>query len=178
VSVWSESGVLEGNSRRGTRPSLYELLQVSPAATPDVIQAAYRALARRHHPDVNPDPAAGPTMRRLNLAYQVLADPLRRARYDAVLRRRSIRRVASTTSTVPHRGAPPLRRVMLAPPGRQSSATAVSGPIARIVLLVVLFSLLAILVVATLLVVDAALDATSPYAITSSSSAQPFLNRG
>jgi hypothetical protein len=167
--------VLEGNLRRGARPSLYELLQVSPAATPEVIQAAYRALARRYHPDVNPDPAAGQTMQRLNLARQVLADPLRRARYDAVLRRRSIRRAASTPAVLRH-GVPPIRRVMLAPATRQSSATVASGPIARIVLFVVLFSLLAILVVVTVWVVDAALDGNSPYAVSSSSTTQLLLN--
>src|SRR5206468_204593 len=47
------------------------------------IQAAYRALARTHHPDTNPDPSAADRMRQLNAAYAVLSDPRRRAVYDA-----------------------------------------------------------------------------------------------
>lgn len=61
---------------------LYEILQVSPRATLVVIQAAYRVLARNHHPDVNAGPSSTGSMRRLNAAYAVLADPTRRAQYD------------------------------------------------------------------------------------------------
>jgi hypothetical protein len=64
-------------------PSLYEVLQVSPRADPEVVHAAYRVLARIHHPDLNPAPDAARFMRRLNAAYEVLRDPERRARYDA-----------------------------------------------------------------------------------------------
>ena len=64
------------------RVNLYEVLQVSSTATPDVLQAAYRALARAYHPDVNPSPEAARKMRQLNAAYQILSDPRRRARYD------------------------------------------------------------------------------------------------
>jgi hypothetical protein len=61
---------------------LYEILQVSPRATLAVIQAAYRVLARNYHPDVNAGPSSTGSMRRLNAAYTVLADPTRRAQYD------------------------------------------------------------------------------------------------
>src|SRR5581483_10863920 len=67
------------------RGTLYDVLQVSPWCEPDVIQAAYRALARTRHPDVNRAPDAEEQMRRLNAAYQVLSDPARRARYDEEL---------------------------------------------------------------------------------------------
>jgi DnaJ domain len=66
------------------RINLYEVLQVSSNASPEVIQAAYRALARSYHPDVNPSPDAAYQMRQLNAAYSVLSDATRRARYDAV----------------------------------------------------------------------------------------------
>jgi len=66
-------------------PSHYELLQVSPCADADVIEAAYRQLARKYHPDVNPAPAAADMMIRLNMAYAVLNDPDRRAEYDHYL---------------------------------------------------------------------------------------------
>src|SRR6266498_1289849 len=62
---------------------LYELLQVSRRASPGVIQAAYRVLARNYHPDVYAGPEAVRIMRRLNAAYHVLSDSERRARYDA-----------------------------------------------------------------------------------------------
>jgi len=44
----------------------YHILQVAPGACPEVIKAAYRALARKHHPDQGGDPAM---MQRLNAAY-------------------------------------------------------------------------------------------------------------
>ena len=61
---------------------LYEILQVHPSAHPDVIQAAYRRLAFLYHPDRNPSPEAAEMMKRLNLAYETLSDPDRRAAYD------------------------------------------------------------------------------------------------
>jgi hypothetical protein len=66
------------------RINLYEVLQVSSNASPEVVQAAYRALARSYHPDVNASPDAAYQMRQLNAAYSVLSDASRRARYDAV----------------------------------------------------------------------------------------------
>jgi hypothetical protein len=69
---------------RERRLNLYEVLQVSTIASPEVVQAAYRALARAYHPDVNPSPEAARQMRQLNAAYGVLSDPEKRARYDAV----------------------------------------------------------------------------------------------
>ena len=61
------------------------MLQVSPWCEPEVIHAAYRALARTRHPDVNRDTDAEDQMRRLNVAYQTLSDPGLRARYDEEL---------------------------------------------------------------------------------------------
>ena len=61
---------------------LYEILQVHPTAHPDVIRAAYRRLALLYHPDKNPSQEATEIMRRLNLAYETLGDPTRRATYD------------------------------------------------------------------------------------------------
>ncbi|MGI9146808.1 MAG: J domain-containing protein [Chloroflexota bacterium] len=61
---------------------LYELLEISPRASQEVIQAAYRVLARSYHPDVNAAPGAARRIRQLNAAYEVLSDPSGRARYD------------------------------------------------------------------------------------------------
>ena len=60
----------------------YEVLGVSRSASADEIQQAYRKLARRHHPDVNKDPAAEERFKEVNEAYQVLKDPQTRQRYD------------------------------------------------------------------------------------------------
>lgn len=67
-----------------TDHDLYELLQVSPTADPDVIAAAWRRLAARAHPDAGGDPAR---FQELELAYATLSDPGRRAAYDLDRRR-------------------------------------------------------------------------------------------
>lgn len=64
-------------------PDYYAILQVSPTAEPEVIEAAYRRLARKYHPDVNRSPEARLIMTDLNEAYEVLSDPLKRKEYDA-----------------------------------------------------------------------------------------------
>jgi len=63
-------------------PDYYAILQVDPHAEPEVIQAAYRRLAAKHHPDVNPSPEAMVRMKLLNAAYDVLSDPGKRQVYD------------------------------------------------------------------------------------------------
>jgi len=75
----------EGWVCRCGRGTLYDVLQVSPWCEPEVIQAAFRALARSRHPDVNRSVDAEEQMRRLNVAYQTLSDPALRARYDEEL---------------------------------------------------------------------------------------------
>ena len=60
----------------------YAILQVSQDADQDVLQAAYRARARRLHPDHSDDPTAGAQMAQLNAAWETLGDPERRAAYD------------------------------------------------------------------------------------------------
>jgi molecular chaperone DnaJ len=60
----------------------YALLEVDRGASPEDIKKAYRRLAREHHPDRNPDPAALEKMAEINRAYEVLSDPARKERYD------------------------------------------------------------------------------------------------
>ena len=63
--------------------TLYEILEVSPHASAQVIRAAYRCLAQLHHPDKNPgSEAAIECQAQINFAYGVLSDPRKRRRYD------------------------------------------------------------------------------------------------
>ena len=64
---------------KSDRTDLYKVLQVDPSANPLVIQAAYRALAQIHHPDVSGD---ADEMKRLNAAWEVLGDARKRRQYD------------------------------------------------------------------------------------------------
>ena len=65
------------------RRDYYQTLGVSPRATQEEIRRAFRRLARRHHPDVNPnDPQAEARFKEVAEAYEVLRDPERRQSYD------------------------------------------------------------------------------------------------
>jgi molecular chaperone DnaJ len=67
------------------RMDLYILLGVTPTATVEDIKRAYRRLARKYHPDINPgDRAAAAQFREIADAYETLSDPERRRQYDAV----------------------------------------------------------------------------------------------
>lgn len=70
--------------------NLYEILQVQPNATAEVIEAAYKRLLRIYHPDVSKSPDAHEMTARLNAAYEVLGDPNRRAAYDPQWRQAQI----------------------------------------------------------------------------------------
>lgn len=66
--------------------TLYDTLEVSPRACPQVIRAAYRSLAQCHHPDKQASSqAASERQARINHAYAVLSDPAQRQRYDQAI---------------------------------------------------------------------------------------------
>jgi curved DNA-binding protein CbpA len=87
---------------------LYARLELPPDATPEAIEIAWRALLRRHHPDV-----AGPTglerAKRINVAHDWLSDPGLRARYDHErgLRSSAGARAERQSAGRPSRSAPP-----------------------------------------------------------------------
>lgn len=63
--------------------SLYDTLGVAKTATADEIRKAYRKLARKHHPDVNPgDAPAEAAFKKIASAYDVLSDDKKRKAYD------------------------------------------------------------------------------------------------
>lgn len=90
-SAW----VWRGHSRRGDRAEgmtigdvmefqdYYATLEVPRTATDKEIRSAYHKLARRYHPDVNPDkPEAEERFKTIAEAYEVLSDKEKRRRYD------------------------------------------------------------------------------------------------
>ena len=60
----------------------YQILGVSRDADANTLKSAYRKLARQYHPDVNKDPGAEDKFKEIGKAYEALADPEPRARYD------------------------------------------------------------------------------------------------
>lgn len=63
----------------------YRRLGVSRDASAGEIRRAYRRLARRHHPDLNPRPEGAERFAALAHAYEILNDPAARTRYDHTL---------------------------------------------------------------------------------------------
>src|SRR5688500_359352 len=65
----------------------YEGLGIPRTANPKEIKRAYRQLARKHHPDLHPAgerAQATERFKEINEAYEVLSDPEKRAKYDAL----------------------------------------------------------------------------------------------
>lgn len=76
-------------------PDPYKVLQVDPGADSEVIDAAYKRLAKKYHPDVAADPDSKARMVQINQARDILRDPVRRAAVD-----RARSRAAATSARV------------------------------------------------------------------------------
>jgi curved DNA-binding protein CbpA len=86
----------------------YELLEVNENASQEVIEKVYKTLAKKYHPDLNPDnpKAAEEKFKKVSAAYEVLSNETKRKEYDQKLQAQKMqeyqRRAASapqTTST-------------------------------------------------------------------------------
>ena len=67
----------------GDMKGYYEVLGVSRGASDKEVRAAYRKLARKYHPDVNPNnPQAEARFKEINAAFEVLSDSEKRKKYD------------------------------------------------------------------------------------------------
>ena len=84
---------------------LYKVLQVDSEADPDVIQAAYRRLAQKYHPDLASGDIPAARMIAINAAWEVLGDRARRAAYDRE-RARQARMAASSAPEGPSAASP------------------------------------------------------------------------
>ncbi|MEG0457564.1 MAG: DnaJ domain-containing protein, partial [Oscillospiraceae bacterium] len=61
----------------------YEVLGVNKGASESELKSAYRKLAKKYHPDLNPgDKAAETSFKEINEAYEVLSDSDKKSRYD------------------------------------------------------------------------------------------------
>jgi DnaJ-class molecular chaperone len=68
--------------------TLYEALEISPRASMEVVKAAYRCLAQRHHPDKHvalDNDVSNNKLILINNAYSVLSDPVARQDYDRAM---------------------------------------------------------------------------------------------
>lgn len=80
------SGAETSRAQPAPPASLYRVLCVPADVDTPALKTAYRRMARQTHPDVNKEPDAAEQFRRVQAAYDVLSDPLRRRKYDAGLK--------------------------------------------------------------------------------------------
>jgi curved DNA-binding protein CbpA len=106
-------------------PDPYKILQVDPEADVEIIEVAYKRLARKFHPDVSSEPDAVERMVQLNQAWELLRDPIRRASVD----RARLRNAGTTARVVAAEGrAAAAARGHQAPPAGGSGGRPTAPP--------------------------------------------------
>ncbi len=80
----------------------YKILQVDSEAEDEVIQAAYRRLARKYHPDLATAPDAAARMAAINVAWELIGEPPARRAFDQ-------QRVAASPTSARRSDTPPSR---------------------------------------------------------------------
>ena len=65
------------------KKTFYQILQIDSGAEIEIIEVAYKRLARKYHPDTNNSPNATAQMQEINEAYATLKDNFKRKQYDA-----------------------------------------------------------------------------------------------
>ena len=88
--------------QRSTVIDYYKVLGVKANASQTEIKSAYRKLARKSHPDLNPNSQAGRQFALLSKAYHTLIDPQERAYYDEQLKAQEKRSYSILDSNNPH----------------------------------------------------------------------------
>jgi curved DNA-binding protein CbpA len=86
----------------------YAVLDVEPAASDEEIKRAYRHLAKLYHPDLSLHPEATERFLRIQQAYEVLSDPVRRTGFDLLLKRRQEPASASPRAAEQFPQTPPI----------------------------------------------------------------------
>jgi curved DNA-binding protein CbpA len=90
----------------------YKTLGVERTASAAEIKRAYRALAQRYHPDVNPRHGAEVRFKEINAAYGILSDPQQRRKYDLLLGVTG-QGMSDVREPVRHQGTPRVVKVRL-----------------------------------------------------------------
>jgi curved DNA-binding protein CbpA len=111
----------------------YKVLQVDPEAEDEVIQAAYRRLARKYHPDLATTPDAAARMSAINAAWELIGEPATRRAFDR--KRKPL--THAPAASAPRRDDPPSAEASRAaaqstrsgaPPSRPTSRPASAPP--------------------------------------------------
>jgi hypothetical protein len=106
----------------------YKVLQVDPEAEDEVIEAAYRRLARKYHPDVSPDPESHAKMIAINKAWEVLRDPAKRAAVNRARQRSTGTAAWVASADAQVRAAAPSATPMRQPPPGPPSTSVSTQP--------------------------------------------------
>lgn len=99
----------------------YEILQISETASPEIIRAAYMALAKKYLPDLSKDnpTQAEETMKQLNTAYETLSDPIKRQNYDLQLRIQRTHQSSYQSNTSQYSQTQPNHQTYTQPPKKE-----------------------------------------------------------